>query len=75
MLEYNGKLKGQLDKDEEKWVKCVTRNEMIRRLFPDERIDNILLETRQHNEELQKRKLTEEQKLGAYMFETAGTWD
>lgn len=75
MLEYNGKLKGQLNKDEERWVKCVTRNAMVRRVFPDEKIDALLLETRQNNEELKKRELTEDQKLGAYMFEVAGTWE
>ena len=73
MLEYKGKLKGQLNKDEERWVKCVTRNAMIRKLFPDEKIDALLLETRQANEELRKRELTEEQKLGAYIYEVAGT--
>lgn len=69
MLEYNGKLKGQLTEEEKKWVKCVTRNTMIRKEFPDERIDALLLETREHNEELAKREMTEEQKFAHYVHD------
>ena len=73
MMKYNGKL--ELTKEEKKWVDCVTCNPIIRKHFPDERIDKLILDTREVNERLVKREKTEEEKLCAYILEVAGTFE